>query len=501
VDRIFRLKTGYMAKEKGLFIKKTIKSLLDEAQDSKHAMKRSLGAVTLTAMGIGAIIGAGIFVLTGPAAAEYAGPGILLSFIIAAIICVFAALCYAEFASLIPISGSAYTYAYATMGEFTAWIIGWGLTMEYVFSASTVSVGWSAYFVSLLRDMGIVFPEKLASAPMSYELAKGWTTTGTLMNLPAMLIVALIGVLVAVGIRAAASFNNLMVIIKLGAIALFIACGIAYINMDNLTPFIPPNTGTFGEFGFSGVLRGAGVIFFAFIGFDALSTMAQECRNPQKHLPVGMIGSLGISTLVYILIGIVLLGVVSYTTLNVPDPITVAVNALGPKFVWLRFVIKLAILAGLTSVVLVMLLGQSRILSTMSRDGMLPNPFAKINKKFQTPLFSTVMVTLTCIILAGIFPVGILGQLTNMGALLAFMIVCFGILVLRYTQPTLHRPFKTPFVPWIPLAGTVACFIQMIAMPGVTWMQFLLWMFLGCVIYFQYSKKHSKVRLAALKKR
>ena len=491
---------GYMAKEKGLFVKKSIKSLLDEAHGSSHGLKRSLGAVTLTAMGIGAIIGAGIFVLTGPAAAEYAGPGILLSFVIAAIICVFAALCYAEFASLIPISGSAYTYAYATMGEFTAWIIGWGLTMEYLFSASTVSVGWSAYFVSFLNDIGIHFPQHIASAPFSYDLATGWAKTGTLVNVPAMLIVALIGGLVSIGIRAAASFNNLMVIIKLGAIALFVGCGIFFINWDNLTPFIPANTGTFGEFGFSGVLRGAGLVFFAFIGFDALSTMAQECRNPQKHLPIGMIGSLGISTVVYMIIGVVLLGVVSYTALNVPDPITVAVNALGPSFIWLRLVIKLAILAGLTSVVLVMILGQSRIFATMSKDGLLPKPVSGINKRFQTPLLSTILVTIVSMILAGVFPVGILGQLTSMGALLAFAIVCFGILVLRYKQPTLHRPFKTPFVPWIPLAGTLVCVIQMIALPGVTWMQFLIWMFIGCMIYFGYSVKHSKARAALVKK-
>ncbi len=486
---------------KGLFIKKSIKTLLDEAQQSQHAMKRSLGATTLTAMGIGAIIGAGIFVLTGQAAAEYAGPAILLSFILAALICVFAALCYAEFASLIPISGSAYTYAYATMGEFTAWIIGWGLTMEYMFSASTVSVGWSGYFVSLLKDFGITIPAQFASAPINYEVGAGWTQTGAIINLPAILIVALMGTLVAVGIKAAASFNNVMVIIKLSVIALFIACGVAYINSDNLTPFVPSNTGTFGQFGFSGILRGAGVVFFAFIGFDALSTMAQECRNPQKHMPIGMLGSLGISTIAYIIVGIVLLGLVSYTMLNVPDPIAVAVNALGPKFLWLRFVIKIAILAGLTSVVLVMLLGQARIFYTMSKDGLLPKPFAKISPRFHTPFFSTVVVSIFCFFLAGIFPVGILGQLTCMGALLAFAIVCFGILVLRYKQPTLHRPFKTPFVPWVPLAGTVACVIQMICLPAVTWGQFLIWMMLGCVIYFGYSIKHSKARLVPAKKK
>ena len=486
---------------KALFIKKSIKTLLDEAQESQHSMKRSLGAMTLIAMGIGAIIGAGIFVLTGQAAAQYAGPGILLSFVFAAMICVFAALCYAEFASLIPISGSAYTYAYATMGELTAWIIGWGLTMEYLFSAATVSVGWSGYCVSFLRDLGITIPDKFANAPLSYDIATGWAKTGAIVNIPAILIILLMGTLVAVGIKAAASFNNVMVFIKLSVIVLFIACGVAYINADNLTPFIPQNTGTFGQFGFSGVLRGAGVVFFAFIGFDALSTMAQECKNPQKHMPIGMLGSLGISTVCYVVFGIVLLGLVSYTMLNVSDPIAIAVNALGPKFLWFRLVIKIAILAGLTSVVLIMLLGQARIFYTMSKDGLMPKPFSTISKQFQTPFFSTVVVALVCLVLAGIFPVGILGQSTVMGALLSFAIVCFGILVLRYKQPTLHRPFKTPFVPWIPLAGTIACIIQMILLPGVTWVQFVIWMAIGCIIYFNYSVKHSKARAALAKRK
>ncbi len=490
--------TGCMTK--GLFVKKTIKSLLDEAQESKHKLKRHLGALNLTALGVGAIIGAGIFVLTGQAAAEYAGPGILLSFIFAALICVFAALCYAEFASLIPISGSAYSYAYVTMGELTAWIIGWGLTMEYLFSAATVSVGWSGYCVSLLEDFGWKVPAHFANSPLSYDVIGGWKQTGAIVNLPAMVIVALMGLLVAVGIKAAASFNNVMVFIKMTVIVLFIACGIAYISWDHLTPFIPENTGVFGQFGFSGILRGAGVVFFAFIGFDALSTLAQESRNPQKDLPIGMLGSLGISTVVYIIVGIVLLGLVSYTTLNVPDPIAIAVNALGPKFVWLRFVIKIAILAGLTSVILVMLLGQSRIFYSMSRDGLLPKAFGKISERFQTPFFTTLIVTLACMVISAIFPVGILGQLTSMGTLLAFAIVCFGILVLRYKQPTLHRPFKTPFVPWIPLAGTLACIIQMIALPGVTWVQLVVWMIFGGFIYFGYGVRNSKARALQKKK-
>jgi basic amino acid/polyamine antiporter, APA family len=486
---------------KGLFVKKTIKSLLDEAAESKHGLKRSLSAFNLVALGVGAIIGAGLFVLTGQAAAEYAGPGVLLSFAFAATICVFAALCYAEFASLIPIAGSAYSYAYVTMGELTAWIIGWGLTMEYLFSAATVSVGWSGYCVSLLQDIGITVPACVASAPLSYDVVGGWKQTGALFNLPAMLIIAVMGILVAVGIKAAASFNNVMVFIKMTVIVLFIGCGVAYINADNLTPFIPDNTGVWGQFGFSGVLRGAGVVFFAFIGFDALSTLAQEARNPQRDLPIGMLGSLGISTLVYVIFGVVLLGLVSYTVLDVPDPIALAVNALGSKFVWLRFVIKIAILAGLTSVILVMLLGQARVFYSMSQDGLLPKVFGKIHDKFHTPFFTTVLVTLACMVFAGIFPVGILGQLTSMGTLLAFAIVCFGILVLRYKQPTLHRPFKTPFVPWIPLAGTVACIIQMIALPGVTWMQLFVWMCIGCWIYFSYGTKHSKAQMLDRKKK
>lgn len=478
---------------KGLFVKKTIKSLLGGASE-EQGLKRSLSAVNLTAMGIGAIIGAGLFVLTGQAAAENAGPGIIISFILAAVICVFAALCYAEFASLIPISGSAYSYAYVTMGELTAWIIGWGLTAEYLFSAATVSVGWSGYFTSVLSDFGIFIPRHLAQSPLVYDVVTGWGMTGAWMNLPAMGLVLLIGGLVAVGIKAAASFNNLMVLVKFLIIILFIACGVAYIKSDNLIPFIPENTGIFGNYGYSGILRGAGVVFFAFIGFDALSTLAQEARNPQRDLPIGMLASLGISTGIYILVAIVLLGVVNYTLLGVPDPIAVAVNALGSQFIWLRYVIKFLILASMTTVVLVMVIGQTRIFYTMAHDGLLPRAFGSISLRFRTPLFTTCVVTILCLVLAGIFPVGLLGKMTAMGALLAFAIVCFGVLVLRYKQPTLHRPFKTPFVPWVPLAGTLACVAQMVLFPGVSWMQFILWMAIGCVIYFTFGATHSYAR-------
>lgn len=485
---------------KGLFAKKTIKSLLEEAAEKKTGMKRSLGPLNLTMMGIGAIIGGGIFVMTGQAAAQYAGPGIVLSFALAAFVCLLVALCYAEFASLIPIAGSAYSYAYATMGEFVAWTIGWCVALEYLFSSSTVAVGWSAYFVSLLNDWGITLPSAISQAPLAYDPALGWQMTGAILNLPALLITAIIGTLIALGIKIASEVNTILVIVKMSVIALFIVCGIAFISTENWGSFVPENTGVFGQFGWSGILRGAGVVFFAFIGFDAVSTLAQEAKDPQKDMPIGMLGSLGISTIVYIVIALVLTGVVSYTMLNVPDPIAVAVNALGPKFIWLRLVSKIAILAGLTSVVLVMMLSQTRIFYTMAHDGLLPQVFGKINQRFHTPFLSTVVITIIAMVIAALFPVGILGQLVCIGTLLIFGIVCFGVLVLRYKQPLLHRPFKTPFTPWVPLLGTLACLGLMLGLPAVTWLQLLGWIALGCIVYFNYGQKHSRVR-AALKKK
>jgi APA family basic amino acid/polyamine antiporter len=486
---------------KQLFLKKSIRSLLNEAAANKGGLKKSLNAWSLTALGIGAIIGAGIFVLSGQAAALYAGPGIAISFILAAFICVFAALCYAEFASLIPIAGSAYSYAYVTMGELIAWIIGWVLTLEYLFSASTVAVGWSGYFTSIMADLGLSLPFNMVTAPLSYHIEQGWALTGSFLNLPAMLITLFMGILITLGVKAAASFNNVMVVIKLLVIVLFITLGCFFIQKENWIPFIPQNTGVFGHFGLSGVFRGAGLVFFAFIGFDALSTLAQEAKNPQKDLPRGMLGSLSVSTLVYILVALVLTGIVSYTQLDVADPIAVAINALGPKFLWVRFVIKLAILAGLTSVVLVMLMGQSRIFFTMAQDGLLPKVFTKVHNVYRTPYVITACITVLAMLVAGLFPVEILGQLVSMGTLLAFAIVCFGVLVLRAKQPLLHRPFKTPFVPWIPLAGTLACVLQMFMLPAVTWIQLLIWMALGLWIYFSYSIHNSLLRKSLKKKK
>ncbi|MBP7074807.1 MAG: amino acid permease [Rhabdochlamydiaceae bacterium] len=479
--------------KKGLFAKKSIGSLLKEAADNKHGLKRALGPMNLIAMGIGAIVGAGVFVLTGEVAAKFAGPGIVISFMIAALIAGLAALCYAEFASLIPIAGSAYTYAFVAIGEFFAWIMGVALTMEYLFSFSTVAVAWSGYLNSLLNDMGWSISALISKAPLLYQEGS-WVHTGAFFNLPAMIIIGLIAWLVARGIQTAAFLNDMLVIVKLGVILLFVGFGLAFISGDYLMPFIPPNTGEFGSFGWSGVFRGAGVVFFAFLGFDAVSTLAQEAKNPQRDMPVGMIGSLIVCTVVYIIFGIVLTGVVDYKTLGVADPVGVAVNAFGPKFIWLRYIIKLAILAGLTSVILVMMAAQARIFYTMAHDGLLPKIFGKTHPTFRTPFYSTIIIAMFGMLLAGFFPVDILGQLTSMGALFVFGMVCFGVLVLRFTQPTLHRPFKTPFTPWVPLLGTLACFFQMVLMPAVTWIQMIIVMGLGCAFYFYYGRKHSKIR-------
>lgn len=480
--------------KKGLFAKKSVASLLKESTDTKHGLQRTLGPMNLVSIGVGAIIGAGFFVLAGDAAAHAAGPAVILSFVIAAIVCSFAALCYAEFASLIPIAGSAYTYAYVAMGELFAWIMGLALTMEYLFSFSTVAVGWAAYFGSLLRDFGIDLPGWLASAPLAHSEQSGWFSTGSVINLPAIVIIGLLGWLVSRGVQTAAVLNNLLVYVKVGVILLFIGFGLAYIKMENYVPLIPPNTGIPGEFGWSGVFRGAGIVFFAFLGFDSVSTLAQEAKNPKRDMPIGMVGSLSICTILYILCGLVLTGVVSYTALGVEDPIAVAVQAFGPKFRWLKLVVNLAILSGLTSVILVMLMGQARILYAMAHDGLLPKVFGKIHSRFRTPFFATVVISIIGMCLAGLFPIGILGKLTSMGALFAFGMVCLGVLLLRYTQPNLHRPFKTPGSPWIPLLGTVSCFSLMALMPAVIWLQLLVVMVVGCAFYFLYGRKHSKVR-------
>ncbi len=500
-----------------LFITKPLSQLTSESK-SDQGLKRALSATNLTTLGIGAIIGAGIFVLTGQAAAQYAGPAIVISFIISGFACLFAGLCYAEFASMIPIAGSAYTYSYATLGEFIAWIIGWDLILEYLFAASTVSVGWSGYVVSFLKDFGIIIPAQLTSAlgtvlvnvpdlgwkPMTSQLAASLTASGFnvdtlphltgILNLPAMFIVAAITSLLVIGIKESAGFNNVMVIIKVFVILMFIGIGFFFVNKANWHPFIPENTGTWGHYGWSGILRGSAVIFFAYIGFDAVSTAAQEAKNPQRDMPIGILGSLGISTILYILVAIVLTGIVSYTFLNVADPIAVGVDAMGKGLFWLRPIIKIAAIAGLSSVILVMMLGQPRIFYSMSKDGLLPPMFSKVHPKYKTPYVSTVITGAVAMVLAGILPINILGELVSIGTLLAFAIVCIGIIVLRYKKPDIERPFRTPFVPLVPILGAGICLVQMYSLPVDTWLRLIIWMAIGFVIYFTYGIHHSHLR-------
>lgn len=502
---------------------KPLNVILDEAKETgEHSLRRALGPANLIALGIGAIIGAGIFVLTGQAAATAAGPAIVVSFMFCGVICAFAGLCYAEFASLIPIAGSAYTYGYATLGEIFAWIIGWDLILEYAFGAATVASGWSGYFVSLLEDFHIFVPPQWIATPgtkmvfynrqwvqldtVSSMLAKAGINPASLphvtatFNLVAFVAIALITLILVIGIKESANFNTAVVFVKVAIVIVFIGIAAIFvfrhpsIAAANWRPFIPRNSGAFGEFGWSGIARGAAVIFFAYIGFDAVSTAAQEAKNPQKDMPIGIIGSLVICTVLYILVSGLLTAVVPYTRLNVADPVAVGIDATG--VLWGSILVKLGAVAGLGSVMLVMLLGQSRVFYSMSRDGLLPPWASAIHPKFRTPWITSIVVGICVAFFASLIPIGDLAVLVNIGTLLAFVIVCAGVWVLRRKRPELPRPFKTPWVPVVPILGIVTSLAAMASLPAKTWYRLLIWLAIGMIIYFAYSRFHSRVRLA-----
>ena len=477
-----------------LFVRKPMKALLSEASESgEHTLKRTLGPWGLIALGIGAIIGAGLFSITGMAAANHAGPAITLSFIVAALGCLFAGLCYAEFSSMIPVAGSAYTYSYATMGEFIAWIIGWDLVLEYAVGAATVGISWSRYLAKFLEGFGVHLPPELSAGP--------WE--GGLINLPAVFIIVLMSLLLVKGTKESAIVNAIIVALKVSVVLTFIILGWKYIRTENLNPYIPDNTGSFGEFGFSGVIRAAAIVFFAYIGFDAVSTAAQEAKNPKRDMPIGILGSLAICTILYLLFAHVMTGVTSYHSFAGKDgiaPVAVAIEHMGhpdvngiiqPDYPWLNRAIVVAILAGYSSVILVMLLGQSRVFYSMSKDGLIPKVFSHINTHTQTPSRSNLMFMVFVSLFAAFVPARVVGEMTSIGTLFAFILVCLGVWVMRVKMPELPRAFKTPLVPLVPILGIGVCLFMMVFLPMDTWIRLLVWMLIGMDIYLLYGAKNS----------
>ncbi|KQB43087.1 putative amino acid-transporting permease [Flavobacterium daejeonense] len=473
--------------------RKPLNQLLAEAEDSEKGLKKTLTAPGLVALGIGAIIGAGLFSITGLAASLNAGPAITISFLIAAFGCVFAGLCYAEFSSMIPVAGSAYTYSFATMGEFIAWIIGWDLVLEYAVGAATVSISWSRYLGKLLSSYGIHLSDAYMLSPFE----------GGIINLPAVFIVMLMSLILIRGTKESAFINGIIVLLKVSVVLIFIAVGWQYIRPENYTPYIPENTGKFGEFGFSGIIRAAAIVFFAYIGFDAVSTAAQEAKNPKRDMPIGILLSLAICTILYILFAHVMTGVVNYQAFAGKDgiaPVAVAVEAMGsvgangmitPAYPWLNNAILLAILGGYSSVILVLLMGQSRVFFSMSKDGLLPKVFSEVHEKFRTPAKNNLLFMLIVSLFAAFIPARVVGEMTSIGTLFAFILVCLGVLIMRKKMPEAPRAFRTPFVPFVPIAGVLVCLFMMVFLPLDTWIRLIVWMMIGFDLYLFYGMKNS----------
>jgi basic amino acid/polyamine antiporter, APA family len=492
-----------------IFATKSIEQIKEEQLgEGSGGLKRVLGVWQLVMLGVGAIIGTGIFVLTGQAAAANAGPAIVIAMIVAGVTSVLAAFCYSEFASTVPVAGSAYTYAYATLGEFVAWVIGWDLILEYALGAATVAVGWSGILVTLLGQIGLSFPAALSAAPGTVVQVAGADPVIAVLNVPAILITMLVTALLIVGVSEAASVNGAIVITKIAVLLIVIAAGAVFIDSANWHPFVPPNTGTFGEYGWSGILRGAGVIFFAYIGFDAVSTSAQEARNPQRDMPRGILGSLAICTLLFVLVSGVMVGLVPYKTmLNQAAPLVLTIEAAADKSVgtpWqgtmavVKVLVTVGGLAALSSVMVVMMLAQPRIFLSMAKDGLLPAWAARVHPRFRTPHISTLVTGIVVALAAGFTPIGTLGSLVSIGTLMAFVIVSCGIIVLRRTRPDLPRPFRMPWVPLLPLLSAAVSLTLMLGLPRATWERLIIWMILGIVVYFVYGRKRSRLRTADL---
>ncbi|MCE4223294.1 amino acid permease [Methylobacterium sp. C25] len=476
-----------------LFRIKTLERLNADAEGGEHSLQRTLGPWSLIGLGIGAVIGAGLFSLTGIAAAEHAGPAVVISFAIAAIGCAFAGMCYSELAGMIPVAGSAYTYSYATMGEFVAWIIGWDLVLEYAVGAATVSVSWSRYVTRFLKDtLGINLPGSLVSSPFeTYQLADGSMAHG-LVNLPAIFIIVAASALLMIGIRESARVNAVIVLVKVAVVLTVIGVGLFYIKAQNYQPFLPPNTGTFGEYGWSGVMRAAGVVFFAYVGFDAVSTAAQEAKNPQRNMMIGILGSLFICTILYIAFAGVLTGLVHYDAMK-GDAAPVNTAIAQTPFPWLRGLVTFGVICGFSTVILVLLLGQSRVFYTMAQDRLLPGFFAAIHPKWKTPYRSNMFFMVFTSALGGFLPISQLGHMTSIGTLLAFILVCIGVVILRRTQPDAERAYRTPLVPLVPILGVLSCFAMMVSLDGETWLRLVIWLAIGLLIYFGWSRRNSRI--------
>ncbi len=471
--------------------RKSIETLSQDSEAGPAKLPRTLSLFSLTCFGVGASIGAGIFVLTGVVAAAHAGPAVVISFVLASVACALGGLCYAEFASMVPVAGSAYTYAYATLGEFVAWIIGWCLVLEYLFSASLVAIGWAGYAMSMAADVGFVLPAALAHAPVEVT-ANGLVATGSIINAPAAGIVLVCTVLMLAGTELTARVNNVIVVAKVAAILVIGTVGLLYVDTSHWTPVIPANTGQFGVFGISGVVTGAAIVFFAYIGFDAVSTMAQETRNPQRVVPWALISALAVCAILYVLVGLMVTGLADYRTLGVPDPVYAALSAAGPKLSWAKPIVGAVVVVGLVSVILVTLLGQVRIFYAMARDGLLPKALLTVHPKTGVPVVGTLLTGIGAALVAGVFPLSLLGELISIGTLLAFAIVCLGVIVLRQQRPDLPRPFRVPAYPWIPIAGIVVCLALMASLPSDTWIRLIVWLILGFLFYAIYPARRHK---------